>query len=85
MEGFDVTDELGKIACPVLCLSSRDDGVFVEGAESEIAEALGGRDDFEQYVYDGFGHAAYDTAPDYKARISAFLKGNAGVKLVSKV
>ncbi|MBQ4427915.1 MAG: alpha/beta hydrolase [Oscillospiraceae bacterium] len=85
MEGFDVTDELGKIACPVLCLSSRDDGVFGEGAESEIAEALGGRDDFEQYVYDGFGHAAYDTAPDYKARISAFLKGNAGVKLVSKV
>ena len=84
MEGFDAADRLREITCPVLCVSSRDDGVFGEGAESEIAEALGGRDGFELYFYDGFGHAAYDTAPDYKARIMAFLKGNAGVKLVSK-
>jgi len=24
-------------------------------------------------MYDGYGHAAYDTAPDYKARMLSFL------------
>jgi hypothetical protein len=25
-------------------------------------------------MYDGYGHAAYDTAPDYKERILDFLR-----------
>jgi pimeloyl-ACP methyl ester carboxylesterase len=72
--GFDVTDEIYKIACPVLCLGSRDDCVIGAEASDEIAQSLGGRDDFELYLYDGYGHAAYDTAPDYKERMRAFLK-----------
>ena len=56
-------------------------GAILE-SETLCAKALGGRDGFELCYYDGFGHAAYDTAPDYKARIMAFLKGNA---VVSKV
>ena len=26
-----------------------------------------------QHMYDGYGHAAYDTAPDYKERVLGFL------------
>ena len=73
MRGFDVSQELEKIACPVLVLGSRDDGVLGAEASEEIAEKLGERPDFELYMYDGFGHAAYDLAPDYKERILIFL------------
>ena len=47
---------------------------YYEGyTAAEIAERLGRRPDFEQYTYDGFGHAAYDTAPDYKERLRRFF------------
>ena len=29
----------------------------------------------EVYIYDGYGHAAFDTAPDFKDRIMAFFAG----------
>ena len=31
------------------------------------------RPDFRLYMYVGYGHAAYDTAPDYRDRIQRFL------------
>ncbi len=40
----------------------------------EIAERLDGRADFRLYMYTGYGHAAFDTAPDYRQRILAFLE-----------
>ena len=71
--GFDVTPELYKIACPVLLLSAADDAVLGPDAGDEIEKALGGRPDFERHIYDGFGHAAYDTAPDYRERMYRFF------------
>jgi len=71
---FDVLPELGSIRCPVLALGSRDDRVLGPESTPEIAEALKGRPDFEWYMYDGYGHAAYDTAPDYRERILRFLR-----------
>ena len=70
---FDVLEDLDKIACPVLLLGSMDDRVLGAEATAQIAERLEGRPDFELYMYDGYGHAAYDTAPDYKARILRFF------------
>ena len=75
MRDFDVTERLSGIACPVLAIGDRDDRVLGAAATEEIAEILGGRADFEVYMYEGYGHAAYDTAPDYKERILAFLTG----------
>ena len=72
-KGFDVSDELEKLSCPVLLIGSMDDHVLGADATEQIAERLEGRPDFALYMYDGYGHAAYDTAPDYKERISAFL------------
>lgn len=63
--GFDMTDELGNITCPVLVISSKDDKIF----DIPDAERYG----FEAYSYDGFAHAAFDTAPDYKERILDFF------------
>ena len=37
-----------------------------------VAEVFAGRPKCELYIYSGYGHAAYDLAPDYKERILEF-------------
>ena len=71
--GFDISSELGKISCPVLVIGSSDDRVLGAEASELIAEGLKDNAGFEIYMYDGYGHAAYDTAPDYKERMLKFL------------
>ncbi|MBQ6971968.1 MAG: alpha/beta hydrolase [Synergistaceae bacterium] len=74
MRGFDVTDGLRKITCPVLVIGSYSDKVFGGDASVRIMELLGGRPGCELFMYDGYGHAAYDTAPDYRERMMNFLR-----------
>ncbi len=71
MRGFDARDDLLSIVCPVLVIGSEDDRVLGAAPSRRIARCLGDR--AELYMYDGYGHAAYDTAPDYKERILKFL------------
>lgn len=71
IKGFDVKDQLEKIQCPVLVIGSLDDQVLGSEASEQIAEQLKGR--CKLYMYDGYGHAAYDLATDYKERILQFL------------
>ncbi len=71
---FDVTDELKKINCPVLALGSFEDLVLDSDATMEIAENLDYRQDFKLYMYNGYGHASFDTAPDYKDRVLDFFR-----------
>ena len=73
MKGFDVTKDLRKIMCPVLVIGSRDDKIFGGEASVQIMESLKGRPDCELFMYDGYGHAAYDLAPDYRERMLKFL------------
>ena len=67
---FDVTQDLEKIRCPVLVIGNKDDRVLGQGAAETICR---NHPAFSLYMYDGYGHASYDTAPDYKARILDFL------------
>lgn len=71
--GFHVTEELGRIRCPVMAIGAYEDSVLDSDATMEIAEKLDGRPDFQLYLYVGYGHAAYDTAPDYRERILQFF------------
>jgi len=75
MEGFDVSDRLDRIACPVLAIGVYEDEVVDDDATLEIAEKLDHRSDFRLYLYVGYGHAAFDTAPDYRERILRFFRG----------
>ena len=43
-------------------------------ATMEIAEKLDPRPDFRLYLYMGYGHAAFDTAPDYRERMRKFFE-----------
>ena len=76
IEGFDVSDLLHRIECPVLVLGSGDDRVLGGEASEKIAEQLKNSPDCELVMYEGYGHAAYDLAPDYRERLKTFfLKG----------
>lgn len=71
VRGFDAAETLGHISCPALVVGSRDDRVFGDGAAAEIASAIHGA---ELHLYDGHGHALYDTAPDFGARMLEFFR-----------
>ena len=71
--GFDVTDRLDRIRCPVLVIGSRRDAVLGGSASEQLAEGLRGSADCQLYMYDGYGHAVYDCAPDYTQRMLRFL------------
>ena len=70
MKGFDITNELRKIACPVLVIGSRSDRVLGGEASVQIMEKL----NCEIFMYDDYGHAAYDLAPDYRGHILKFFR-----------
>ena len=70
---FDVTDRLDQIRCPVLAIGVFDDAVLECDDTMQIAVKLDVRPDFRLYMYNGYGHAAFDTAPDYRERILAFF------------
>ena len=74
-KNFDVVPELDRIRCPVMAVGVFDDAVLGADATMEIAEKLDSLPDFRLYIYAGYGHAAYDTAPDYRQRILRFFEG----------
>ena len=69
---FDISKELCNIKCPVLSLGAADDKVLPNAAE-ELETLFSGNPNFESYLYNGYGHAAFDTAPDYKERLLQFM------------
>lgn len=73
IKDFSVLRELDHIRCPVLAIGSYEDRVLDSDATMEIAEKLDLPPE-ELYLYTGYGHAAFDTAPDYKERILRFFQ-----------
>ena len=74
IEGFDVSNRVAEIQCPVLAIGVFEDAVLDSDATMEIAEKLDLKPDFRLYLYTGYGHAAFDTAPDYRERIKRFFE-----------
>ena len=70
---FNVIDDLGKISCPVLVIGSNDDKVLGGETSRQIMECLSDKPGCELFMYDGYGHAAYDIAPDYRERMLKFF------------
>lgn len=71
--GFDIRDELPAVRCPVLVLGSEDDAVVGKEGSYEIYSILsrGGR--ARIHMYCDKGHASFDTAEDYRDRLTAFF------------
>ena len=66
---FDCRDELSKVQCPVLVLGSAQDRVLGSASSPDLAERLG----CECVLYQDYGHAVYDEAPDFRQRMLDFL------------
>ena len=66
---FDCRDELSKVQCPVLVLGSAQDRVLGSASSPDLAERLG----CEYFVYQNYGHAVCDEAPDFRQRMLDFL------------
>ena len=66
---FDCRDELKRIQCPVLVLGSAQDRVLGSASSPELAERLG----CEYFIYQDYGHAVCDEAPDFRQRMLDFL------------
>ncbi|MBR0400751.1 MAG: alpha/beta hydrolase [Mogibacterium sp.] len=77
MRALDLRDKLDGISCPLLLIHDRTDRIFGIDCAQEIIDRLSGRPDFRYYIYDGYGHASYDLAPDYKERLLGFMKEQA--------
>ena len=75
IKDFNVTERLSEIDCPVLITGAFEDAVLDSDSTMEMAEKLDHRPDFKLFMYNGYGHAAFDTAPDYRERLYKFLKG----------
>ncbi|MCR4591277.1 MAG: alpha/beta hydrolase [Lachnospiraceae bacterium] len=67
---FDISDMIQKIKCNTLVVAAEDDLVFGKETSLEIAEKLG----CEYYVYQNYGHAFYDEAPDCIERVHKYFK-----------
>ena len=62
---------LGRIKCPVFVIGTKADKVVGGGASERLAQKLG----CKLFMYENYGHAVYDEAPDYKQRMMEFFAG----------
>ena len=69
---FDMRSELSKIRCPVLIIGGEKDQIVGIQASYELHRGIQGS---SLFVYEGLGHAAYEEAPDFNARVLSFLEG----------
>lgn len=67
---FDVEKDLWKIKCKTLVIWSNNDSIFGWESAQNLAKNL----DCELYLYNNYGHAVYDEAPDFRNRMLKFLK-----------
>ena len=70
VNGFDLSERVKEIDVPVLVLGSREDKVIDPVHMEELAKSIEGS---ELYLYDGYSHAVYDEADDFKERIMDFF------------
>lgn len=74
MSNLSTYEKLPQIQCPVLIIGSMKDKILPPQASIEMAEKLkSAGKDCTLYMYEGYSHAVYDEAPDYKDRLLEFL------------
>lgn len=72
--GFDFSDRIKNIKCPVFVVGAEGDKIMSSSLFCDLAEKLG----CERYIYEGYSHAVCDEAPDFKERILDFYNNQNG-------
>ena len=68
-DGLDLTDKLKKIKCPAFLIGAENDKIFTADDFNRITETL----HCDSFIYETYGHAVYDEAPDFKEKIAEFF------------
>ena len=68
--GFDLSNSIDRIEVPTLILGSKKDRIISFEDMIEMNRRIPGSD---LYLYEGYAHAVYDEAPDFKERILNFF------------
>ncbi len=71
---YDIRNVVNKIACPLLVIGDEDDQVLGSDEIHNFDIYLKDKQNYRLHMYSGYGHAAYDIAPDYRALMLEFLK-----------
>ncbi len=74
ISGFDLTDRIGQINCPVQLSYDEEDKVFPEDPVPELKEHLSALPVFESRSFNGYGHSLYDTAPGFGKWLFDFFR-----------
>lgn len=74
MRGFDIINDLDKNECPILAINDKADHVLGAEAVKTMERYMNQFQDWEYYMYEGYGHAVYDAAPDFKERMIEFFR-----------
>ncbi len=74
IKGFDLTNKVGQIRCPVQLSYDEEDSIFVDDPASELKKHLSSLAGFEAKSFRGFGHALYDTAPGFAEWLYGFFE-----------
>ena len=69
--GFEVYGRLKEIKAETLVLADKKDKIIAPEAFDDFDEIPG----VTKYLYDEFGHAVYDEAPDFMQRVFNFISG----------
>ena len=73
---FNAENELKNIQCPVFVIGDTEDKVFGKDSSYELYEKLKkDNQNASLFMYEGYGHAVYDTAPDYTEKLYEFFIG----------
>lgn len=67
---FDCTNALSAITCPTLIIGGKRDKIVGPAASYELHNQI---KNSELYMYEQFGHAAYEEAKDFNKRVFDFL------------
>ena len=70
IRGFDAASELAAVRSPALILGGSEDQIVGGSASLELQERIAGS---QLHLYSGLGHAAYEEAGDFYARVFRFF------------
>ena len=70
---FDATADIAGITCPTMIIGGAEDKIVGQDAAYDLHERIAGS---ELYIYENFGHAAYEEAKDFNRRVFDFLEGD---------
>ncbi len=70
---FNFSPYVSDIHCPVFAAGAADDKVLGKYAIEEIINNFSTLPNFSYKIYEGYGHALYDLAPDFKDKLYEFF------------